>query len=141
MKFALLLLHTFRFSIEIAKDGLFLRTRGCQPEVCMQLPKAFTIVLRIIKSGNDISSTSSEQSFLNFQITPENVISPRFSQKKFEATVYEKSPYFLETLQLKTFDYDHHDSSKSSTLLYSLTEKSDIFQIDSNTGVLSVKVS
>lgn len=131
----------FSFSIETAKDGLFLRTSGCAPEVCLQLPETFTLLLRITPFEQTISNAT-EIALLHFQISRENVLGPHFSQREFEATIYENSPYFLETLQLEAVDPDYHSSSETiQQPIFSFSEPSNIFQIDSLTGVLSVKVS
>uniref|UniRef100_A0A914YW46 MSP domain-containing protein n=1 Tax=Panagrolaimus superbus TaxID=310955 RepID=A0A914YW46_9BILA len=129
------------FSIETAKEGLFLRTFGCSPELCIQLPEAFTLLLRItpIKPMSMLNET--EIALLHFQISRENLLGPHFSQHEYDATIYEKSAYFLETLQLEASDSDFHSSSEIiQHPIFSLSEPSEIFQIDSLTGVLSVKI-
>uniref|UniRef100_A0AC35GU53 Cadherin domain-containing protein n=1 Tax=Panagrolaimus sp. PS1159 TaxID=55785 RepID=A0AC35GU53_9BILA len=129
------------FSIETAKEGLFLRTFGCSPEFCIQLPEAFTLLLRITPKMPMSMLNETEIALLHFQISRENLLGPHFSQREYDATIYEKSAYFLETVQLEAADSDYHSSSElsQSQIIFSLSEPSEIFQIDSLTGVLSVK--
>uniref|UniRef100_A0A7E4VYN8 Cadherin domain-containing protein n=1 Tax=Panagrellus redivivus TaxID=6233 RepID=A0A7E4VYN8_PANRE len=124
------------FTIETAKDGLFLRTSGCDPETCLELPAEFTLLLRVtpLATFNTANPEPTEIALMHLQIARENVMGPHFVKREYSTSISEGSTHFQEPVHLEAVDPDDVGSIE-----FRLGDPSDVFALDAVTGVLSVK--
>uniref|UniRef100_A0AC34QNI5 Cadherin domain-containing protein n=1 Tax=Panagrolaimus sp. JU765 TaxID=591449 RepID=A0AC34QNI5_9BILA len=128
------------FSVKTAKEGLFLLTTGCEPEVCLNLPSNFTLMLRITPNDGRPTANQTEITLVHLLISKENILGPHFLEREYSASIVERSDHFLAAVQLQAIDPDYLDS-QDEKINFAFSEPSEVFEVDSESGIVKIKNS